>query len=181
MKHDLIAAGVLFLAGLLALPQEPQRTGQEPERPAPPPAGAQLLPAIEEPYVSPVPRLDLLQRFDRPDPIEGLYELRTRMLRGALDPRPGRGFLVIGKRHLVLYLMGAGADPATPQLRAGVRKWQRRGETLQLTVVAGHYTDKREVVVEPAGKVETRRIEVTSGGLRIFQDDQNWLEFVRIE
>ena len=70
-----------------------------------------------------MPRLDLLQRFDRPDPLEGFYELRTRVQPGAHDPRPGRGYLVIGKRHLSLYLMGSGPDPTVPQLRADVRRW----------------------------------------------------------
>lgn len=183
MKHDLIAAGALFVAGLLAFAQEPQSgtRAQDPERPAPAPDGSRPLPTVEEPYVSPVPRLDLLQRFDRPDPIEGFYELRARVHNGGPDPRPGRGYLVIGKRHLMLYLMGAGPDPAIPQLRASVRRWRRSEGALQLTTLAGHFTEQRDVAVEPSGAVEMRRLEVISGIIRIFQDGQSWLDFVRIE
>ena len=86
-----------------------------------------------------------------------------------------------GKRHLVLYLMGAGPDPAIPLLRAGVRKWRRFDDSLQLTTLAGHYTEKRDVVVEPGGAVEMRRLEVIGGIIRIFQDGQGWLDFARIE
>lgn len=182
-------AVVSLLLALFVWPVQdpPPKTGTgappaQGEAPPPPPEGASPLPAVEEPYVSPVPRLDLLQQFARPDPIEGCYELRTRVVAGVADPRPTAGWLTITRRHLSLYLIATGPDPRFPLLRSGVRRWRRLGDTLHLTVLAGHLTDEDgDVALEQGGTTEVRRVALVGATLRLHQDSENWLEFVRIE
>jgi hypothetical protein len=179
----------LFLAAnpsLGSLPHGNPPQGQEPDRarPAPAPADAKTLPPVPEPFVSPVPRLDLPMRFTPRDPLEGFWELRARSIGGKLAPA-GRGLLSIGRSHLVVQFHAPGTDPELPLLRAGAYSWQHTGErqVLMLTVLASHFNDAGgKVHIEPVGSVEIRRFELLADGLRVYQaDGGSFLEFVRAE
>lgn len=114
--------------------------------------------------------------------LEGVYELRNRMVGGQLDPRPSRGYLAFTQRHMFLCLVGPGPDPDEPLLRAGVRTWTPRDELVQTTVKLGYFTDESGTIhVEKAGTEETRRVRVERGRIRVHQDDRSYLEFERIE
>lgn len=174
---SLILAAACCL-GLWPSGQEPQ----DPQRPPPPPQGAPPLPTVEEPFVSPVPRTDLQQRFDRPDPIEGFYQLQARVVAGATVPQGSRGWLAVGRRHLLIQLEAHGVDARIPLLRSGARAFRREGDALVLTALGGHHTTPDgEVVVERERFTETRRVEIVGNVLRVHQDAQSWLDFVRIE
>ena len=121
------------------------------------------------------------QRPER-DPIEGVYRLKRRMLRGAPDPNTSRGYVAITRRHLLLCFAGAGSDPDYPLLRAGVQEWKRRETGYQTTVQLGFYSDADgELHVEKKGELRNRRIDVVRGLLRIWQDESSFLEFERVE
>ncbi|HLQ37758.1 MAG TPA: hypothetical protein VK348_08155 [Planctomycetota bacterium] len=183
----LVFAGTLGLWPQVQGPPGPQGQGQpparqEPQPPAPPPEGAKPLPPVDEPYVTKVRRDDLLQRFEPDDPLLGMYRLRLRVVAGVGDPGPGSGYLVLGRRHLVLYLLTGSPKPDMPMIRAGVRRYTRTGETLTTTVVSGHYNEVGGAVkIEQEGAEETRRLVVLQDCLRIYQDDTSYLEFVRLE
>jgi hypothetical protein len=114
--------------------------------------------------------------------LEGVYQLRARIVDGKKITAPSQGWLAITRRHLFVCLSAPGADPDAPLLRAGVRAWQADGEAVRTTVRLGWFTDRDgEVHVERAGTEERRRIEPIQGGVRVVQDERNFLEFERVE
>jgi hypothetical protein len=162
---------------LLAWLQDPEKA-----RPAPPPAGASALPPVTEPYLSPVPRLDLQLRATPRDPIEGIWRLTDRIINHKREGTRNKGWMAIGRQHLFLHLIGEGPDPAIPVLRAGVRIWERANGVVRTKVLAGHFNEfDGDLVLEKAGIVENRRFELLGATLRVYQDEGNYLEFVRAE
>lgn len=161
--------------------QDPRPAGTAVPRPAPPPPDAGPLPVVDEPFVTPVPRLDLPGRLDAPDPVEGYWQLRARTL-GGQAVEPGHGYLAIGRAHLLVHLIGREPGLDVPLLRAGTYRWQRTGgESVQMRVVLGHFNDEDgDVQLEPAGKVEVRRFQLGGDFLRIHQPNGDYLEFVRM-
>lgn len=146
----------------------PAAASQEPERLGPPvPPGFPIA----------------LDADARPaDPLVGAWSLRSRTIGGRLDPALSRGHVVFTSRLMFVYLAGPGPNPKIPLLRAGVRSWERSGQGIKTTALAGHFNDARgEVVVEPPGLVESRQIELKDDSLRIYQDQFNYLDFVRAE
>ena len=116
------------------------------------------------------------------DPLEGLYELRARTVKSAPDLNRSRGYVAITRRHMLICLAGAGVDPDYPLLRAGVRSWGKRKEGIETVVKLGFFTDEDgEIHVEEPGALRVRRIDLIRGKLRIWQDDQSFLDFERIE
>lgn len=114
-------------------------------------------------------------------PFEGVFELRRRIVAGQVDPRPARGYLVLTQHHMVVCFEGPGA-PDRPLVRAGVRTWTQKGDSLETEVRLGWFNDAAgDMHVEKPGTHETRRVAVERGTLRIHQDAQNSLEFERIE
>ena len=159
----------LLLAPFAALSLVPFAPGrQEPGRqePAPsPPATAKVVPG------TPVRH-----------PLEGVYELRRRTIAGRPEARPSRGYLAITRRHMFVCLAGPGTDDDQPLLRAGVRTWSQKDDTLESVVALGWYTDADGGVhVETPGAGEKRRVTFERGVLRIHQDALNNLEFERVE
>lgn len=117
-----------------------------------------------------------------PHPLEGVYKLHARMLQGRADGRPTAGYLAITQRHLFVCLAANGVDPEKPLLRAGVRTWQANNDMFDGAVQLGWYTDAAgRIVVEKPNSPERRRIEAIPGGVRVWQDAGNWLDFERIE
>jgi hypothetical protein len=117
-------------------------------------------------------------------PLEGVYELRARFLDGKKALLPSRGWLAITQRHLFLCVSAPGTDPELPLLRTSVRTWQPdvAEGAMRTTVQLGWFTDKDgKVHLERSGTDERRRIEVIRGGVRIAQDERNFLEFERVE
>lgn len=157
-------------AGAFASPwlQDPQKPAPA-AKPTPPPATA--TPDAQDAPGKPARH-----------PIEGVYALRGRVMNGRKDTLPSLGFLAITHRHLFLYLAGQGADPASPLLRAGVRTWKPAEDYVDATIQLGWFTDADGGVhLEKAGTAERRRIELVQGGVRVVQDERNWLEFERVE
>jgi hypothetical protein len=179
----MLKATVSLLMASLAFFVLPQ--GQEPkvQRPAPPPADAPKLPLVDEPFVSPVPRLDLPMRFQQRDPLEGFWELRMRAV-AAQPAAVARGMLAVGRGVMMVHFEGAGTDPKLPLLRAGCYSWQRNPEpdSVRMTVIASHYNDvDGELHAEPKGTQQVRRFQILGDTLRVHQGSGNWLEFVRVE
>lgn len=176
MRTALIVAFLSLASAFVA--QDPQPA---PKPAAPPPDAAPLVP-VEEPRVRPALRDDLLQRDDAPDPLEGTWRLKTRVREGAVASQPGEGWMFVGRRYLTIQLQGPGRSQEFPMLRAGVRRWQRQGGALQMTVVVGHFNDDSgDIKVEAPGSTETRRFEMVGPLLRIHQGSNSWLDFVRVE
>ncbi|MEY3160054.1 MAG: hypothetical protein RIT25_45 [Planctomycetota bacterium] len=172
----------LFVAFLSLFPALGLQDPQPAPKPATPPPDAVPLVPVEEPRVRPALRDDLLQRDDAPDPLEGTWRLKTRVREGAVASQPGEGWMFVGRRHLSIHLQGPGRSEEFPMLRAGVRRWQRQGGSLQMTVVAGHFNDESgDIKVESAGATETRRFEMIGPLLRIHQGSNSWLDFLRVE
>lgn len=172
-----LALAILSLVSVFAS-QDPQPA----PRPAAPPPDAAPQTPVEEPRVRPALRDDLLQREDAPDPIEGTWRLKSRVREGAVATQPGEGWMFVGRRYLSIHLQGPGKSVEFPMLRSGVRRWQRQGGSLQMTVVAGHFNDEGgDIKVESAGATETRRFEMVGPLLRIHQGNNSWLDFLRVE
>lgn len=119
------------------------------------------------------------------DPLEGVYGLTGRTVAGHPDPNRSRGYLAITNRHMLLVFAAAGTDPDAPLLRAGVRRWQKATDgraTVDATIQLGFFTDADgEIHVEEPGTREVRRIQLVRGGLRVWQDDDSFLDFERLE
>jgi len=170
-----VVAAVLLLA--------PQGQEPKPDRPPPPPAEQAPLLPIEEPYVEPVPRLDLPERFGTRDPLEGIWEVRLRSS-GGHQQEITAGHMVIGRRLLIVHFEAPGVSPQVPLLRACTYTWMRtgRGDTVQTTVLAGHFNVAAgDIHIEQPGTVELRRFELLDGGLRVHQGNGDWTEFSRVE
>ena len=115
-------------------------------------------------------------------PLEGVYELRRRVVDGRAEVQPGRGYVAITRRHLLLCFAGPGKDPESPLLRAGARSWSLKGERFESVVKLGWFTDTAgKLHVEEPGTAEVRKVVIERGTLRIVQDEHNALEFERIE
>jgi hypothetical protein len=156
------ASGLAALAGaaLFAVMQDP---------PAPVPP----TPAAAVPSAAVLPKAHAL---------EGVYELRRRVVEGREAQDAGRGHLAITRRHLFLCFVGPGPDPDHLLLRSGVRTWQTEGDRLRTKVELGWFTDEEGAVhVEPPGTIELRRVVQARGLLRVHQSEVSYLEFERVE
>lgn len=159
------------------VPQEPSA------RPAPPPADAKPLRPIEEPYVEPVQRGDLPERYGTRDPIEGFWRVQARSIAGK-PVVAGGGYMVIGRRHMVVHFESPGARADVPLLRADVFTWARvdNGGQVRLTTVMGHFNDvDGDVLLDKSGEVQLRSFELRSDTLRVNQEAGSWVDFVRVE
>ncbi len=115
-------------------------------------------------------------------PFEGVYELRRRMVAGAIDPRTGSGYAAITSRHLFLCILGPGVNASRPLLRADVRGWKPIDNGIQTEVKLSYFNDADgNVIVARPGERATRRVDLARGLLRIYQDDLSYLEFERVE
>jgi hypothetical protein len=142
----------------------------------PPPATPPGPPAATTPAAKEVP--------GRParHPFEGVYELRRRVVNGEPDGKPSKGLLAITQRHLFLQLAAPGPDPDLPLVRASARTWRPHEPNVATTIKLGWFSDASGGLhAEPPGSEEQRRIELVQGGVRVLQDDRNWLEFERVE
>lgn len=160
---------------------QPAPQGQD--RPAPPPAGAAPLRPIEEPYIEPVQRGDLPERYGQRDPIEGFYEVKGRFFGGTPAPT-GKGYMVVGRRHILVHFEAPGPDPRVPLVRAQVFQWTRadNGGFVRLVNVIGHFDDEDgDMMLEQPGSVQIRQFEPRQGVLRVHQDGGGWIDFVRVE
>lgn len=180
-----LVAAASFVAG--GVQQDPVRAAQgetaPPSRPAPPPPDAKTLRPIEEPYVEPVVRADLPERYGVRDPIEGVWKVRARFVAGQ-PAAPGSGMLVIGRRHLLAHFEAPGPDARVPLLRSCAYTWSRADNfgMVKLVVEFGHYNDADgDVTIEARGQVELRRVEMLADAMRIHQSDGSYIEFVRVE
>ena len=108
--------------------------------------------------------------------------LRTRVDKSAFDTQVNRGYVAITRRHMLVVLAAAGSDPDYPLLRAGVRTWAKNKDRVDTVIELGFFTDEDgEIHVEAPGTKQVRRIDVIRGMLRIWQDEQSFLEFERLE
>lgn len=174
-------AAMAALGWLLAATQEP--APQDPQRPPAPPADAAPLPPVSAPYVEPVLRADLPERFAPRDPLEGVWQLRE-CTRDGVVVEAGQGCMAIGRRFLMAQFQAPGPDPDQVLLRADTWRWSRADElgTVRLVLAFGHFNDDDEDVhLQQPGTVETRRFELHDDRLRVYQDDLSWLDFVRLE
>ncbi len=160
---------VLAVAGAFAI-QEPEKAKQQPQEPVKVAEG-------EKSKVVGAPKRD---------PLEGLYELRGRVVNGVQAPGRGRGYVSITHTHLLMVLAGAGSNADRPLLRAGVRKWKRskkKGDKgVEMVAEIGFFTNvDGDIFLEKPGSKSVRRIDLARGRLRIWQDMRSYLEFERIE
>jgi len=159
----------------------PDIARQDPTRPTPP-AGAAPLRPVEEPYLAPVDRRDLIQRFEPKHPLEGMYRLNAMVRPGGRDVLGAEGFLVLGRRHMSLHLQAPGVEADVPQLRAGFRRYRIEHDRLLMESLVGHYNDLAgDMIVEGRGLRLARTISVVGSSLRVLDADGGYLEFVRIE
>lgn len=137
---------------------------QEPQEPKPPAAQA-----------------DAKGRAPR-HPLEGVYRLQSRVVDGVAHKRDNRGYLAITQRHLFLSLAAPGADAEHPLVHAGVREWKQTSDGVHTVMKLDYHSDvEGRISIQPFDTVEVRRIERQQGGLRVWQNDEDWLDFVRVE
>lgn len=138
--------------------------------------------AVQDPERSQDPEGEAAKGTPKRDPLEGLYRLRGRTVGGVPDLDRATGYVAITPRHMLICLAGAGPDPDYPLLRAGVRTWSKRKEGVETVLKLGFYTDDDgDIHVEEPGTMEVRRIDRIRGMLRIWQGDQSFLDFERVE
>lgn len=115
--------------------------------------------------------------------LEGVYELRSRTVAGVTTPNRSRGYVAITRRHMLLCLVAEGPDPGQPLLRAGVRGWEAgKDEQIATEVRFGFFTDESGTIhVDQVGQREIKKLELSRGRLRIWQDPRSYLDFERIE
>lgn len=118
----------------------------------------------------------------KPNPLEGVYKLRSRVVQGLAGNGSNRGYLVITGRHLFLSLASKGTSDKHPLVHASVREWRMADDGMHMTAKLDYFSDNRGVItMTPEGKQEVRVIQVVRGGVRVLQGDQTWLEFERVE
>lgn len=175
---------LLLGAALLVHWQDPQPAAQDPV-PTPKVQSAPEKPDAEKPATDkPADGKTAPKVIGKPEPspLEGVYQLRSRITAGVLNANPSRGYLAITNRHMLLSLASAGQDEAFPLLHSSVREWRKVGADVRTTVKLDYYTNNDgEVFLTPDGKQEVRRIQLIRGGVRVHQDGNSWLEFERIE
>ena len=146
------------------------------------PESRSTLPPVEEPYRTSVDRRDLMQQFDAPHPLQGIYELRS-IVRPGVPQLPGtKGYLVIGRQYLSLHIRGQHPNARIPHLQARFLRYTILGDRLQMSTVIGHRNDSGgDILIEEEGLTEVRRFSLMGSALRIFQGAGSYMEFVRIE
>lgn len=150
---------------------------QDPVKPTPPAAEK---PAATAPGAADAPAAT--PGRPKPHVFEGVFRLTARVIAGNRDAGTSRGYLAITNRHLFLCLAASTSDPQLPLVRAGVRSWKPQEDAVTSTILLGWFNDKDGTLhVEQTGTEERRRIELTQGGVRVYSDDRNWLEFERLE
>ncbi len=149
---------------------------QDPQKPSPPvPVPVQDPAPVAAPVGKPA--------IPIPRPLEGVYELRSRTVAGVPEAQPGRGYVAITKRHMLLCFVMPGGDPDAPLVRGGVRTWRPdRDDLVRTEQRLGFFTDgSGGIHLDKPGTIEVKKIDVERGRLRIWQDDRSHLEFERIE
>lgn len=150
-------------------------------RPSAPESRAKLAP-VEEPYRTAIDRRDLIQQFDPPSPLEGIYELRSIVRPGQAQVSGTRGYLLIGRHYMSLHIRGRGDTPQVPHLQATFRRYTILGDRLQMSTVIGHRNEPGgDILIEEEGLTEVRRYSLIGSILRIFQGPGSFMEFVRVE
>ncbi len=172
MRSVPVVLGVLF--GWFVAPAT-----QDPVKPATPPPTAPTEPVATKP----APASADIPGKPKPHPLEGVYQLRERVLDGKAATAPSRGYLCITNRHLFLSVGAPGTAADKVLLRSSVRTWAPRdADQMQTVVLLGWATDDAGTIqFEQPGQQDVRRIELMRGGCRVTQDARNWLEFERIE
>ncbi len=146
------------------------------------PESRSTLPPVEEPYRTSVDRRDLMQQFDTPHPLQGIYELRSIVRPGRAQIPGTKGYLMIGRRFLSLNVRGQDPNARIPHLQATFRRYTILDDRLQMSTVIGHRNEPGgDIVVEEEGLTEVRRFSLMGSVLRIFQGTGSYMEFVRIE
>lgn len=139
-------------------------------------------PPAKEPAPAPAPVAKPIPGVPERHPLEGVWELRRRIVAGKPEPRPSHGYVAITRQHMFLCLIGPSNDADHPLLRAGVRTWSMKRENMETVVKLGWFTDSSGALhVEPPGTAELRQVALERGVLRFVQDGQNELEFERVE
>jgi len=148
-------------------PQDPKPQGQ---RPTSKPTGK---PGNTQRKVIGKPKRNLL---------EGVYKLRSRVVRGLAGKQSNRGYLVVTSRHMFLSLASPGTSDEHPLVHSSVREWRKTEDGVRMTCKLDYFSsDSGVITMTPAGKQDVRRIQIIRGGLRVIQGKQTWLEFERVE
>ena len=163
----LLLTAALFV-GREPAPQEPQPSPPAKQEPKPKAGSAQEVETPGEPRAR--------HRF------EGVYRLASRVVDGTTHKRDNRGYLVITKRHLFLSLAAPGTDREHPLVHAGVREWRETRDGVEMVMKLDYHSDTDgKIVLQEFDSQEVRRMQLQRGGIRVYQGDQSWLEFERIE
>lgn len=143
---------------------------------------ARKLPPVLQPIRSRVERRDLLQKFRSRHRIEGTYRLKSMVSTNTRPVKGGRGYLVIGQRHLSMHLYAPGSSPDQANIQAVFRKFRIVGDKLVMHTLLGHRNKSNgDIGLEPVGHMAQHRFELTGAVLRIYRAKDEYLEFERIE
>ena len=169
--------GKITIAGLLMcgflLPQGGDKTPRPPQDPTP-------LPAVRAPEPTAVERRDLLQRFGKPSPLEGFYELQA-FTRPGMPSLQSRGYLCIGRHHLSIHLEGSVNGEITA-LQSAFREYRIVDDRLMMSTLVGFGADPdHTVTVDPPGLVLECSFQKLGTKLLLELVDGTQLEFLRIE
>ena len=109
--------------------------------------------------------------------------MRARFIAGQPVPE-GKGYMVIGRRHIMVHFEAPGPNPRIPSMRAQVFTWSRADNAgmVRMVGLVGHGNEADgDWVIEEPGTVQMRRFEARQGVLRVHQDGGSWIDFVRVE
>lgn len=176
--HVALAIPTVVLCSIplaFAMPQD------KPKKLPTPPQGAKPLPPVLEPVRSPVERRDLLQKFHKRQPIEGIYQLKRMVLPGGRLVAGGRGYLFVGQRHLSMQLY-APKSKTDANLFCATRRYRINGDKLEMSGLLGHRNKPNgAITLEPKGYQVMHRFTLSGSVLRIYRARDEYLDFERVE
>lgn len=115
-------------------------------------------------------------------PLEGVYKLRSRVVDGLAGNGQNKGYLAITGRHIFLSLASPSNDDDHPLIHSAVREWRQTVDGIQMTAKLDYHSDNHGTIsITPAGKQETRDLQLIRGGVRVMQGQHTYLEFERVE
>lgn len=140
------------------------------------------LPPVLQPMRSRIERRDLLQQFRSRHRIEGTYRLKRMVSVRIGTVKGGRGYLVIGQRHMSMHLYAPGSATDQANIQAVFRKYRIVGDQMIMNTLLGHRNkDNGDIALEPISYVTKHRFELMGAVLRLYRSQDEFLEFERIE
>ncbi|MDP6424968.1 MAG: hypothetical protein QGG14_09505 [Planctomycetota bacterium] len=118
------------------------------------------------------------------NPFKGVWAI-TRLVRPHAPPQRSSGYMVFTDAFTSMHLYLPALSPQLPpRFQSSFRSYRVTGTNLVTSSLQGvrNAANRREMLIEPSGRVERRRFAFLSQQLlRIYQTDQAFMELKKIE